>query len=231
MRQPGHKVGHYVIRSLLGQGGMGEVYEAEDVRLGRRVALKLIPKGADADASERMMREARAAAGFEHRNVVLVLDVGVVEDEDGQGQTYLAMELVRGRTMRALIRETTIPLGRKLRWLVDVARALAAGHVLGLVHRDIKPDNLMVRDDGVIKVLDFGIAKRAKIVDPSAPTEASLDIGTLTKEGSIVGTPRYAPPEQLRGETLDGRADQYAWGATAYEVARPTIRWRFCRGC
>ncbi len=218
MRQPGDRVGHYVLRALLGQGGMGEVYEAEDVRLGRRVALKLIPSGADADASERMMREARAAAGFEHRNVVLVLDVGVVDEGEGIGQTYLAMELVRGRTMRALIRDASVPLARKVRWLVDTARALAAGHALGLVHRDIKPDNLMVREDGLIKVLDFGIAKKARSVDPSAPTEASMDVGTLTKAGSIVGTPRYAPPEQLRGEALDGRADQYAWGATAYEL-------------
>ena len=218
MRQPGDRVGHYVIRSLLGQGGMGEVYEAEDVRLARRVALKLIPSGADADASERMMREARSAAGLEHRNVVLVFDVGVVDAGEGQGETYLAMELVRGRSLPALVRDTSIPLGRKLRWLVDVARALGAGHALGLVHRDIKPDNLMVREDGVIKVLDFGIAKKTTSADPGAATETSIGVSTLTKAGSLVGTPRYAAPEQLRGEPLDGRADQYAWGATAYEL-------------
>ncbi len=218
MREPGEKIGYYVIRSLLGRGGMGEVYEAEDLRLGRRVALKLIPCGAEPDASERMLREARAAAGFEHRNVVVVFDVGVIDEGPCKGETYLAMELVRGRTMRALLRDDGVPLSRKLRWLIDVARALAAGHSAGLVHRDIKPDNLMVREDGVIKVLDFGIAKKSRSVDPSAPTEITPDVPTLTKAGSIVGTPRYASPEQLRGERLDGRADQYSWGATAFEL-------------
>src|ERR1700690_617077 len=112
MRKPGDKVDRYVIEATLGRGGMGEVYEAEDTRLGRRIALKLIPSGADADASERMMREARAAAGFEPRNVVMVLDVGVISEGEGTGQTYLAMELVRGRTLRASAREGSVPVGR-----------------------------------------------------------------------------------------------------------------------
>ncbi|NUO51672.1 MAG: protein kinase [Polyangiaceae bacterium] len=217
MRQPGDRVGRYVILGLLGRGGMGEVYEAEDTVLGRKVALKLLSsEDTSDDARERMLREARAAAAFEHTNAVMVLDVGVVEEGSG---TYLAMELVRGNNLRTFVGDETIAIDRKVRWLVEAARALAAAHTRGLVHRDVKPDNLMIRADGVLKVLDFGIAKRsAAAVDPSAPTEAGQSISTLTGAGQIVGTPRYASPEQLRGEPLDGRSDQFSWGVTAYEL-------------
>jgi hypothetical protein len=182
------------------------------------VALKLISTGADAEMRERMRREARTAALLEHPNVVIVYDVGEVEAGPDAGETFLAMELVRGRTLRSMVRDKDVTLGKKLRWLIDVARALDTAHAAGLVHRDIKPDNLMVRDDGVVKVLDFGIAKKKNTVDPSAPTGISPDPLTLTKAGSIVGTPRYASPEQLRGDELDGGADQYSWGVTAYEL-------------
>jgi hypothetical protein len=218
MRQPGDRVGRYVIVGLLGQGGMGAVYEAEDSLLGRRVALKMISTGADAEMRERMRREARTAATLEHPNVVVVFDVGEVESGPDAGETFLAMELVRGRTLRSAVHAKDVTIGRKLRWLIDVARALDAAHGVQLVHRDIKPDNVMVREDGVVKVLDFGIAKKKSEVDPSAPTGISPDPLTLTKAGAIVGTPRYASPEQLRGDELDGRADQYSWGVTAYEV-------------
>jgi serine/threonine protein kinase len=197
---------------------MGAVYEAEDTLLGRRVALKLITTGGDAEMRERMRREARTTAALEHPNVVLVFDVGEVEDGHDAGETFLAMELVRGRTLRSMVRDPGITLGKRLRWLIDVARALDVAHAAHLVHRDIKPDNVMVRDDGVIKVLDFGIAKKRSTVDPSAPTGISPDPLTLTKAGSIVGTPRYASPEQLRGDELDGGADQYSWGVTAFEL-------------
>jgi hypothetical protein len=207
-----------VIVRLLGQGGMGAVYEAEDSLLGRRVALKLIPTCATAEVRERMRREARTAALLEHPNVVLVYDVGDVEDGSDAGETFLAMELVRGRTLRSIVYDQDVSIGKKLRWLIEVARALDAAHAAGLVHRDVKPDNLMVRDDGVVKVLDFGIAKKSSTVDPLAPTGVSPDPLTLTQAGSIVGTPMYASPEQLRGESLDGGADQYSWGVTAYEL-------------
>ncbi len=198
---------------------MGEVYEAEDTVLKRKVALKLIAKGGDHDSKERMLREARAAAAFEHPNVVTVFDAGVADEGTENEQTFLAMELVRGRSLRSYAGDRGTPLGAKVRWLVDTARALAALHRAGLVHRDIKPDNLMVRSDGRLKVLDFGIAKKNAVpFDASAPTEAPGESGTLTEKGSFVGTPKYAAPEQLRGEAVDGRTDQYAWGVTAYEL-------------
>ncbi len=221
MKKPGDTVERYVVDALLGAGGMGEVYEARDTRLGRKVALKLLRPDAADDADERMLREARAAAGFEHPNAVVVYDVG-----EAEGSRYIAMELIRGRSLRAFVGDASVPLARRLRWLVDAARALAAAHRSGLVHRDVKPDNVMVRDDGVVKVLDFGIARRTGRVDPSAPTEAeAAPLPTLTAAGMIVGTPLYAAPEQLRSEPLDGRADQFAWGVTAYELCTGAPPW------
>jgi len=219
MRAAGDVVDRYTIVSLLGQGGMGEVYEAEDGVLKRKVALKLIPKGEGGEARERMLREARLAAAFEHPNAVLVYDAGVVDEGKPSEQTFLAMELVRGRSLSTYVGDSATSMGLKLRWLADAARALGAAHRAGLVHRDVKPDNLMVSSSGRVKVLDFGIAKKAALpVDASAPTEAPVTKGPITEKGSFVGTPRYAAPEQLRGEEVDGRTDQYGWGVTAYEL-------------
>ena len=164
-----------------------------------------------------MLREARAVAAFQHPNVVVVYDVGEGAGQ-GEGQSYIAMELVRGQTLRRYIGDGEVPIARRVRWLVDVAKALAAAHEAGLVHRDVKPDNVMVREDGVVKVLDFGIARRpTRAVDGSAPTEEG-SLATLTERGVLVGTPLYASPEQLRGESLDGRSDQFSWGVLAYEL-------------
>lgn len=195
------------------------MYEAEDTVLRRKVALKLLPPGGTEGARQRMLREARAAAAFEHPNAVVVYDAGIVDQGLPSEQTYLAMELVRGSTLRERIRDTSLKTGTKLRWLVDAARALAAAHEVGLVHRDVKPDNLMVRTDGRIKVLDFGVVKLAEAaIDASAPTQTPSLSENLTDQGGFVGTPKYAAPEQLRGEAVDGRSDQYAWGVTAFEL-------------
>jgi serine/threonine protein kinase len=227
MRLTGDRVDRYQIESFLGAGGMGEVYVAVDGRLGRRVALKVLapagPGASEASAKEaaaRMLREARAAAALDHPNAVSVFDVGEVD-----GAPYIAMELVSGTTLREHVGQREPGWRVRLRWLVDAARALAAAHRRNLIHRDIKPDNVMVRDDGVVKVLDFGIARHPTgPIDPSAPTQSS-HLPTLTANGEIIGTPRYMAPEQIKGESFDGRADQFAWGVMAYELLTGRVPW------
>jgi serine/threonine-protein kinase len=224
----GDPIDRFVIEAVLGEGGMGRVYRALDPRLGRRVALKvMLAEGASetarAQAAARMEREARAAAAFNHPNVVAIYEVGEVD-----GSPYIAMELVSGRTLRSLMGDVRTSEGQRLDWLVDVARGLGAAHRAGLVHRDIKPDNVMITTDGVVKVLDFGIARRSEPaggpVDPGAPTIAPT-APAITAEGVTIGTPQYMAPEQIRGEPLDGRADQFAWGVMAFEVLAGKLPW------
>jgi eukaryotic-like serine/threonine-protein kinase len=212
---------------------MGRVYQAYDPRLHRKVALKVLSRAGDgqppttgrpsspSEGSARMLREARAAAALDHPNAVSIFDVGEVD-----GTPFIAMELIVGRSLRAVIGHAIVPWDQRLRWLVDVARALAAAHKRGLVHRDIKPENVMVREDGVVKVLDFGIARRPDApVDPVGATQ-QLGLEALTDKGVLVGTPRYMSPEQMRGDALDGRSDQFAWGVLAYEVLCGKSPWR-----
>jgi serine/threonine protein kinase len=165
MLKPGDTFERYTIDAAIGQGGMGCVYRAHDSRLDRRVALKVISEGAAArgDADARLLREARAAAALDHPNAVSIFDVGELD-----GSPYIVMELVSGRTLREAVGDASTPVATRAAWLGDVARALAAAHRRGLVHRDVKPENVMVRDDGVVKVLDFGIARRAPPSIPSA---------------------------------------------------------------
>ncbi len=224
MLKPGDTFERYTIDAAIGQGGMGSVYRAHDARLDRRVALKVISDGVDGaereEADARLLREARAAAALDHPNAVSIFDVGAVG-----GAPYIVMELVPGRTLREVVGDAGVPVTTRAAWLADVARALAAAHRRGLVHRDVKPENVMVRDDGVVKVLDFGIARRVGTVDASAPTQSPA-LPTLTKEGVKVGTPLYMAPEQIRGDVLDGRADQFAWGVLAYELLSGRLPWR-----
>ena len=223
----GDRIDRFVIEAVLGEGGMGRVYRALDPRLGRRVALKvMLAEGASAtsrlEAALRMEREARAAAAFNHPNVVAIYEVGEVE-----GSPYIAMELVSGQTLRAHMADKTAGEAQRLDWLLDVARGLGAAHRAGLVHRDIKPDNVMITTDGVVKVLDFGIARRSEgvgAVDPGAPTVSPL-APAITAEGVAIGTPQYMAPEQIRGEPLDGRSDQFAWGVMAFEVLAGKLPW------
>ena len=223
MLAPGSSFGRYVIEALIGTGGMGLVFRAQDTRLGRRVALKLLtaPRHDVAqwgEAVARMLREARAAANLEHPSAVQIYDVGEMD-----GTPYIAMEFVRGRQLRDFVGDASVPWEVKLRWLLDAAGALAAAHDAGLVHRDVKPRNVMVREDGRVKVLDFGLARRAATGGTEAP--ASEDVATITTEGMVVGTPQYMPPEQLAGAPLDGRADQFAWAVMAYELFAGTRPW------
>lgn len=222
---PGDTFDRYTIDAVIGEGGMGRVYRALDTRLHRNVALKVLrldhadDPNASAQAASRLMREARLAAALDHPNAVSVFDVGEVD-----GTLYIAMELVSGKTLRAYVGDEKTPRENKLRWLIDTARALSAAHERGLVHRDIKPENVMVRDDGMIKVLDFGIAKRVSI-DVSTPHDTG-SVMTQSISGQVVGTPRYLSPEQVRGEAVDGRADQFAWGVVAYELLTGRLPWK-----
>jgi hypothetical protein len=197
--------GRYVLGSRLGRGGAAEVFRARDERLGRDVVLKLL-RERDGNGARRMALEAQAAALFQHPGSVIVFDVG-----EHEGMPFIAMELVRGEPLATLVGDAAIPTARRIAWLADIARVLAAAHRAGLVHRDVKPSNVMIRDDGQVKLLDFGIARRHAEDGPDAAAR-------LTSDGAFVGTPGYAAPEQVTGEPVDGRADQFGWGATAYEM-------------
>ena len=229
MLKPGDLVGPYEIRGFLGQGGMGQVYKAFDPRLERTVALKIIVvPDRDSNDSERLvgefsarlLREARAVASLSHPNVVGIYDVGESQVGDSGARLYLAMEFVVGSTLRTLAINTEVPVARKLRWLVDVARALEVAHRAGLVHRDVKPENVMIREDGTVKVLDFGIARRTMSAEGD---QQKLD--TVTGGGSIAGTPVYMAPEQIKGRDVDARCDQFAWGVMAYELLAGDRPW------
>jgi serine/threonine-protein kinase len=228
----GDRFGRYVIEGLLGAGGMGEVYRAYDEVLHRRVALKVLRADRegidDAGAGvRRVLREARMAASLDHPNVVAIHDVG-----EHEGTSFLVMELVNGRSLRTLV-GADVASSERLRWLADAARALAAAHRAGLVHRDVKPENVLLRDDGVIKVLDFGIA-RATVLGashaaagpvPTGVSPAAWTGGARDGESSVAGTPAYMAPEQIRGESLDARVDQFAWGVMAYELLTGHLPW------
>lgn len=211
---------------------MGTVYRAIDTVLERRVALKLVrtdrlgARTGRATIRDRLLREARAAATLQHENAVAIHDVG----QEGE-TSFIAMELVAGRSLRSYIGDASVPLEMRVRWLRDVARALAAAHERGLVHRDIKPENVMVRHDRAVKVLDFGIACALGEVPPDAPPPASRGEmvenlrTTYTRDGVFVGTPRYMSPEQIQGAPVDGRADQFSWGVMAYEMLSGKPPW------
>ena len=211
MLASGVQIGPYEIREPLGKGGMGEVYLARDHRLGRELALKLLPRQAadDAAAVERFVREARAASALNHPNVVTIYEIG--EAEPGR---FIAMELVRGETLRALAAAPQ-PAEALARLGAQVARALAVAHAAGIVHRDVKPENVMVRPDGYVKVLDFGIARLVAARD--GRTTAADAAPTVT--GCAVGTLRYMSPEQACGEAVTGATDVFSLGLVLHELA------------
>jgi serine/threonine-protein kinase len=228
--QTGSRFDRYVIEALLGQGGMGRVYRARDEKLQRAVALKVLrvdhqPGGSGPDdGAERLLREARAAAGLEHANTIAIHDVGEFD-----GTPFIAMELVEGVSLRSMVGDASVSIETRVRYLVDVARALAAAHEHGIIHRDIKPENVIVRRDGVVKVLDFGIARPLHAPHDDMGSWSTVVAKQTTeswaKESGLVGTPRYMAPEQLRGEKLDARADQFAWGVMAHELLTGRSPW------
>jgi len=211
----GERLGAYEILGLLGAGGMGQVYLARDTRLGREVAIKVLPAdvAGNPERLARFEREARTVASLNHPNIVTLHDIADVD-----GVRFLVMEHVSGRTLSAFLdRAGELPLIRILELMVPVADALASAHDRGIVHRDLKPANIMVNDDGRVKILDFGLAtERAAPFSPDATTVAKE---ALTVEGSILGTVSYMAPEQVRGERVDTRADLFACGVILYEMA------------
>ena len=201
--QPIH-IGRYRLIDRLGAGGMGVVYRAHDETLDRPVAVKLVRTDNDvARGAERLQREARAIARLSHPNVVVVHDVGIYD-----GSVFVAMEFIDGLTLRGWL-EQPRPIGDILSVLIQAAQGMAAAHAAGLVHRDFKPENVMVGHDARVRVLDFGLAK---------PADAAEGYDTLTRSGTMLGTPRYMAPEQFRGEPADMRSDQFAFGVVCYEA-------------
>ncbi len=214
----GHAIGRYVIRGRIGRGGMGSVYRADDTELGRAVALKRLHAAADTEARARLVREARAAAQLSHPNVVTIYEVG-----DDAGTPFIAMELIDGMTLTAWLAESPRPWRAIVAVLAQAGRGLAAAHDHGLVHRDFKPDNVLVDHSGRARVADFGLA-RAGDTPPGthedAPAARDARLARLTATGSLAGTPAYLAPELVDGATPDPRSDQYAFAITLFEALR-----------
>jgi eukaryotic-like serine/threonine-protein kinase len=210
---PGSKLGPYEIQSSLGAGGMGEVYRARDSRLKREVAIKVLPQtlSLDADRLRRFEQEALATAALNHPNILAVFDIGTSE-----GSPYVVSELLEGETLRERLRSGPIAVRRTLDYALQIAHGLAAAHEKGIIHRDVKPENLFLTKDGRVKILDFGLAKLAQ-AEPGVHT--SLPTVTHgTEAGVVLGTAGYMSPEQVRGMTLDARSDIFSFGAILYEM-------------
>jgi formylglycine-generating enzyme required for sulfatase activity len=211
----GTRLGHYEVRSALGRGGMGEVYLALDTRLGRPVALKLLP--AEVTANERRLRrfkqEARATSALNHPNIITIHEIG----EDG-GVHFIATEFIEGETLRQRMNRAPLTPDESLDISTQIASALAAAHEAGVVHRDIKPENVMLRRDGYVKVLDFGLAKLARAEAATGDSQAVTLQAQMTEAGDVLGTFAYMSPEQARGISVDERSDVFSFGVVLYEM-------------
>jgi serine/threonine protein kinase len=211
----GAQLGPYEIVELLGSGGMGEVYRAQDPRLQRDVAIKVLPKAfaQDLDRLRRFEHEARAASALNHPNILTVHDVGTQE-----ATPYLVTELLQGQSLRDALRDGPLTIPKALDFGVQIARGLAAAHEQRIVHRDLKPENLFVTTDGRLKILDFGLARLAPQREANADTNAETATKGLTRSGVMLGTVGYMAPEQVRGEEVDSRSDIFAFGCVLYEM-------------
>jgi eukaryotic-like serine/threonine-protein kinase len=213
---PGTKIGSYEIVSLLGVGGMGEVYRARDARLGRDVALKILPAAfaRDEDRLRRFEQEARAVAALNHPNILAIHDVG-----QHDGTPFLVSELLEGESLRAILDRGALPQRKAIDYGVQIAQGLAAAHEKGIVHRDLKPENLFVTKDGRLKILDFGLAKFATKESEAGAAASNLTLThAQTDAGVVMGTASYMAPEQVRGDAVDARTDIFAFGAVLFEM-------------
>src|SRR5213080_428861 len=219
----GTRLGRYEIRSKLGEGGMGEVYLAEDTRLHRKVALKILPTelAANKDRMRRFEQEAQAAAALNHPNIAHIYEIG-----EGKGVNFIAMEFIDGQTLREKIHREHTELRKLLRFLQHAAEGLAKAHAAGIVHRDLKPDNLMITRDGHAKVLDFGLAKlispqQSALTGGEPSQQATAILQQHSTPGVVLGTVGYMSPQQAQGKTkeIDHRSDIFSFGCILFEAA------------
>ena len=212
---PRRRIGRYEVIKLLGAGGMGEVYLAQDVKLDRKLAIKILPSDlAGQDRVRRFIQEAKAASALNHPNIITIYEIDEVDSEQ-----FIATEFIEGETLRDRIRTGALHTRDAIDIAMQVASALSATHGVGIVHRDIKPENIMLRRDGIVKVLDFGLAKLSPSkfpveTDPEAPTQAQIN----TEPGTVLGTAQYMSPEQARGFEVDARSDIWSLGCVLYEM-------------
>ena len=211
--QPGTRLGNYEVLSELGSGGMGEVYKAKDLKLGRDVAIKVLPQEMASDSSRlrRFEQEARAASTLNHPNIVTIYEIG-----EHEGTPFIAMEYVKGRTLREILADGPLPNDKLIRYATQMAEGLAKAHQAGIVHRDLKPENIIISDDGYVKILDFGLAKLLPL--DSVGSEVATMEKQATTPGTILGTVGYMSPEQAKGEDADFRSDQFSLGSVLYEM-------------
>ena len=212
----GTKLAHYEITSHLGTGGMGEVYQATDSKLGRSVAIKLLPEAFthDAERAARFEREARVLASLNHSNIATIHGV-----EESGGRKFLVMELVAGDTLADRVKRGAIPVAEALEIATQIAEALEAAHEKGVIHRDLKPANIKVTPEGKVKVLDFGLAKAFEPQSAqTSPSQSPTLSMAATMQGVILGTAAYMSPEQAKGKDVDRRTDIFAFGAVLYEM-------------
>src|ERR1700733_1329044 len=220
----GKTISHYRITGQLGSGGMGVVYEAQDLNLGRPVALKFLPPqlSRDQSALDRFLLEARTASALNHPNICTIYAVERAQLENGPEQSFIAMELLEGETLDRRLSAGVMPLERLLDWGIQLADALDAAHGKGIIHRDIKPANIFLTQRGQVKVLDFGLAKLTRpeiAMETVGATQDDPNAAHLTSPGATVGTIAYMSPEQARGVELDTRTDLFSLGAVIYQMA------------